>query len=289
MKRSLLSMALLCGCLIARAQQPVLPDAPFKVYNTATGELTTLTEMVDAAAKTKALFFGEEHNDSIGHVLELKIFKLLHERHGERLTLSMEMFETDCQLPLNDYLDGFINQERLITDARTWANYKDYSPLVDYAKEQHIPVIAANAPRRYVSLMSKRGPKAVDSLSRDAKDYLAPLPVKIPTGRYPEKFNEIMGGPENVHSPNMFASQCLWDATMASSIYDYYRGNKKGIIYHLCGRFHSDEWLGTVAQLRRKSSKIRISTISCFAAEDFDKPDWKKYENLGDFVIVTKK
>ncbi len=41
--------------------------------------------------------------------------------------------------------------------------------MVEYAKEKNIPVIAANPPRRYVTLVGRRGMKALDSLSADAK------------------------------------------------------------------------------------------------------------------------
>jgi len=36
----------------------------------------------------------------------------------------MEMFETDCQNVLNEYLAGFIREKNFITDARAWHNYK---------------------------------------------------------------------------------------------------------------------------------------------------------------------
>jgi uncharacterized iron-regulated protein len=46
-----------------------------------------------------------------------------------------------------------------LQDSRPWANYvRDYRPLVEYAKAQGLDVIAANAPRRYVSMV---GPQAV--------------------------------------------------------------------------------------------------------------------------------
>ena len=38
-------------------------------------------------------------------------------------------------------------------DARPWPNYDtDYRPMVQVAKHEGLPVICANAPRRYVSL-----------------------------------------------------------------------------------------------------------------------------------------
>jgi uncharacterized iron-regulated protein len=139
--------------------------------------------------------------------------------------------------------------------------------------------------------MSKRGPKSLDSLGSNSKALIAKLPIYAPkSGDYYKKFVNIMGGENNIHSPNMFASQCLWDATMAKSIEQAISNNKKnGLVMHICGRFHSDEYLGTVAQLQRRNKDRKVLTISCFPAEDFSKPNYEAYENLADFVVLVMK
>lgn len=270
---------------------PIEASLPFKIFDTKTGEQLTMFELADRITNTDVLFWGEEHNDTIGHILELKMLKMLHERYDDKLVLSLEMFETDCQVLLDEYLGGFINKEKLLKDARAWNNYEDYSPLVEYAKAHKMPVVAANSPRRYNNLMSKRGPKSLDSLGAASKSLIAKLPIYAPkTGDYYKKFVGIMGGENNIHSPNMFASQCLWDATMARSIDRAVSDNKKdGLVMHICGRFHSDEYLGTIAQLQRRNKDRKVLSISCFPADDFTKPDYEAYEKLADFVILVMK
>jgi uncharacterized iron-regulated protein len=201
------------------------------------------------------------------------------------------MFETDCQVLLDEYLGDFISKEKFLKDARPWNNYTDYSPMVEYAKAQKISVVAANSPRRYNNLMSQRGTKSIDSLGDNSKEFIAKLPIYAPQkGKYYTKFVNIMGGEDNIHSPNMFVSQCLWDATMAKSIDQAHNKLKKGgLVYHICGRFHTDEGLGTVAQLLRKNKDLSITTISCAPADDFEKPNRANYEQLADFVILTQK
>lgn len=290
-KLLILSSMLLWSVMNTLAQsQPEIGKVPYKIFETSTGEQIGLRTLADKINKTDVLFWGEEHNDTIGHILELKMLKLLHERYQDRLVLSLEMFETDCQVLLNEYLGGFISEEKFVKEARAWNNYNDYRPLVEYAKEQRLAVVAANSPRRYNSLMSKRGPKSLDSLGVESKKYFAKLPLHAPkSGPYYKKFANIMGGEQNIHSPNMFASQCLWDATMAKSIDVALDAAKKdALVMHVCGRFHSDEYLGTVEQLKRKNKNLRIKTISCFPAKDFDKPDYQAYEKLADFVILVQ-
>lgn len=261
--------------------------AHYKIYDTRSKEIITIDRIVADMENADVLFFGEEHNDSAGHYLENKIFRALHERYDDRLVLSLEMFETDNQLALNEYLNGQIDENRLSKDARLWSNYKDYRPMVEYAKEKKIPVIAANPPRRYVSLVTRRGMRSLDSLSKEAKMFLPPLPYDTLSGRYREKFMDIMKGSPGAGSSNIYYSQSLWDAGMSYSIYQYLKRKKSKKVFHCVGKFHSDEKLGTAAQLQLRNKKLRILNISCFPDKSFSNPDWSSFEKLGDYVILT--
>lgn len=70
------------------------------------------------------------------------------------------MFERDVQEVMDEYLTGCIRQQDMLQDSRPWPNYlSDYAPLVELAKANSIPVIAANAPRRYVGMVGRGGLK----------------------------------------------------------------------------------------------------------------------------------
>jgi len=260
--------------------------AHYKIYNTELKKQITIQELVNDIAKTDALFFGEDHNDSIAHYLQDTLYKALLAQYNN-VTLSMEMFERDCQQVLNEYLAGFITEPNLIKEGRAWKNYKDYKALVNTAKQFNQPVIAANAPRRYVSLVNRRGLQSLDSLDKQSKQYFAPLPVDTINTPYFEEFVEAMGGEKHFSGINMYYAQTLWDATMAHSIYQYWRKNKKTKIFHLNGRFHTDKHLGTFTQLQRKDKKLQIKNISCFADDGYENPDWSKHITLGNYIILT--
>lgn len=238
-------------------------------------------------ADADVLFFGEEHNDSAGHYLEHRIFMTLHARYGNQVVLSMEMFETDGQLVLNEYLAGKIDETRFSRDIRLWNNYKDYRPMIEYAKQNTIPVIAANPPRRYVNLVTRRGMRSLDSLSKEAKKFLPPLPYDTLMGRYREKFMEIMKGTPGSTSQNIYYSQSLWDAGMAYNIHKFLKENKRKKVFHCVGGFHTEEKLGTATQLQMRNKKLRILNIACFSDESFKSPDWDKFGNRGDYIIIT--
>lgn len=259
----------------------------YKIYDTRSKTQVGIEQIVAALSGADVLFFGEEHNDSAGHYLENKIYRALHAVYGDQLALSLEMFETDNQLVLDEYLQGRIDETRLGKDARLWSNYRDYRPMIEYARQQKLPVIAANPPRRYVTLVTRRGMRALDSLSKDAKAFLPPLPYDTLSGRYRDKFMETMRGAPESASRNIYYSQSLWDAGMSYSIYRFLKKNKGKKVFHCVGKFHSDEKLGTAMQLQMRNKKLRILNISCFPDKSFSNPDWSKFQHLGDFVILT--
>ena len=260
----------------------------YKIYDVKNKQLTTIDRIVTASTVADVLFFGEEHNDSAGHYLEAEIFKALHKTYGNRLALSLEMFETDCQLVLDEWLAGHISEERFIKEARAWNNYKDYKPVVDCAKQNKLNVIAANPPSRYVNMVSRKGMRSLDSLTGGSKKFLPALPYDTAGGRYREKFMEFMsGGSPGTGNPRIFYSQSLWDAGMAYSIYRYWRKHKDQLIFHMVGRFHCDEKLGIITQLHNRNGKMKILNISCFSDSTFANPDWNSFSHLGDFIILT--
>jgi uncharacterized iron-regulated protein len=249
----------------------------YKIYSSAKQKIITIDEIVNDMVDADVLFFGEEHNDSTGHYLEYALFKKLAEKYPGETALSMEMFETDCQNVLNEYLNGFIREKNFITDARAWHNYKDYRPLIELAKADKIPVIAANAPARYTNMANRLGLNSLEQLNKTGKSFLPPLPIDTAAGAYYEKFLKVMGGHSAMAGMQMFQAQNLWDATMGWSIARFFKAHRKYKILQLNGGFHSEEKLGAAAQLIKYRRKIRILNIAVYAEDGFESPDWSKF------------
>ncbi|MDH3493678.1 MAG: ChaN family lipoprotein, partial [Acidobacteriota bacterium] len=151
--RLIVTMAVLLVLPLAlMAQQP-----DFTVFD-AKGKPASIKDIVKRLEKVDVLFLGESHDDSVGHRVQYSIFKQAIKKHGARRTvaLSLEMFERDVQATLDEYLTGLISEKQFLDAARPWGNYKtDYRPLVELAREKSLAVIAANAPRRYVNMVSR--------------------------------------------------------------------------------------------------------------------------------------
>ena len=104
----------------------------YQLYNIK-GNKVSYKKMLKKLTKADVVFFGEEHNNPIAHWLEFEVTKDLAKKRS--LILGAEMFETDNQCALTDYLKGNLDAKQFKDTARLWNNYKtDYKPLVEFAK-----------------------------------------------------------------------------------------------------------------------------------------------------------
>ncbi len=258
----------------------------FKVYDVKNQKVISLDDIVKATTMVDVIFFGEEHNDSTAHYLEVTLFKKLASVYGNKIGLTLEMFHTDVQPIINEYLAGAISEKNFIKEARAWNNYKDYRPMIEFAKTEGINVIGANAAARYSNAVTRSGLDILTKLPSHVSNLLPPLNIDTLTGRYYEKFVDLLGG-HSMGGMKVYQAQNFWDATMAWSIAKFAKENKGKKIFQVNGRFHSDEKLGTYAQLKKYGPKLKALNISSFSADDFDAPNWAKYKELGDYIIVT--
>jgi len=261
--------------------------AHYKIYNTRTQKRASIDDVINELDKADVLFFGEEHNDSTGHQLEYLLLQKIAAKYPAKMALSMEMFETDCQNVLDEYLRGLIREKNFKTDARAWPNYKDYRPLIEFAKSNNIPVIAANAPAGYTNMANPLGLGSLEQLNSTGKSYLPPLPIDTATGAYYEKFKEIMGGHGSMPGMQLYQAQNVWDATMGWSIARFLKDHHDFKIFQINGGFHSEEKLGAAAQLMHYDHKARILNIAVYTDDSFANPDWSKFSKMGDYVILT--
>ena len=172
----------------------------YKVYDK-DGKEQDFAKVLDKAMDADIVFFGELHNNVIAHWLELELAKgmFFKKKEGKSLVIGAEMFESDDQLVLDEYLQGKIPEKNFEQEAKLWNNYKtDYKPLLTFAFENKLPYIATNAPRRYAALVNNSGFDGLNDLSDVAKSFIAPLPIDVDL-ELPcyKKMEEMMGG----HSP----------------------------------------------------------------------------------------
>ncbi len=276
MKKILLIALALVTILAAQAQ-----DKPAYVLYNAKGKKVSYRKMMRILKEKDIVLFGEFHNNAIAHWLQLEVTKGLGDTR--KLVLGAEMFEADNQLPLNQYLAGQLSAKGLDSNARLWKNYPtDYAPLVNYAKENQVPFIATNIPRRYASLVAKGGFEKLDTLPAAEKNWIAPLPIAY-DAELPgyKKMLEMMGGHGGANLPK---AQAIKDATMAYFILQHYVPGS--LFIHYNGAYHSDNYEGILWYLKQKQPGLKYATISTVSQKDIQS---LLAENKGkaDFIICV--
>ncbi|CAA7193612.1 ChaN family lipoprotein [Chryseobacterium potabilaquae] len=235
------------------------------------GKKVDTDQLVKELADYDVVFFGENHNNSINHWLQLKVTETLYKQKKGHIILGAEMFERDNQVQLNQYLNGAIDAKTFKDSTRLWNNYiTDYKPLVDFAKDKKLSFIATNIPRRYASQTSKQGLGSLDTLTDKEKTYIAQLPIKVTldTPGYLEMKAMMGDHAEGTKVMNFIAAQATKDATMAESILRNIQAGKTFIHYN--GNYHSKEFGGIYWYIKQKNQKLKMAVISVFESNDPD-------------------
>lgn len=249
------------------------------------GKEIAYTKMLKELEDADIIFFGELHNSSVCHWLQLELTRDLYAKESENLILGAEMFESDNQLLINEYFLGFISESNFEKESRIWPNYStDYKPLISFAKENNLSFVATNVPRRYASMVFKNGLKKLDALPDYSKVFIAPLPIKedydLPC--YKSMLEMDMHGA--VEDPRYYPqAQMIKDATMAHFIYGNW--SEGSLFLHYNGAFHSDNKEGIVWYLRQINPNLKIVVISTVEQEDVQKLDQEHYQKA-DYILA---
>ena len=275
MKRLIFVIFFLITSIIGFSQE----KKAYQLFNKK-GKKVDYGKLLIAAEKAQVVLFGEYHNNAISHWLELELTKDLADKN--KIILGAEMIEADNQKQLDQFLKGEINHKQLDSTARLWPNYKtDYKPLVEFAKENNIPFIATNIPRRFASLVSKKGFEGLENLTLEERTWIAPLPI-VYDSELPGYVNmmKMMG---DHASPNMPKAQAIKDATMAYFIQKNLK--EKSIFIHFNGTYHSDNFEGIYWYLKKTAPNLEILTIATIEQKELKKISTEDY-NKADYILV---
>ena len=282
MKKSILILTIITS-IIALAFKSDLPA--YRLFNN-DGKKMKYEKLVKEALEADVILFGELHNNPISHWLQFELTRDLYESVDSGLVMGAEMFESDNQLILDEYLAGNIRTRNFEAEARLWTNYEtDYKPLVEFAKEKGLAFIATNIPRRYASAVFKGGFEALENFSDKAKFLLPPLPVKydpeLPAYKAMVEDMGAMGGHGGENFPK---AQAIKDATMAYFILENLPD--EGIFLHYNGAYHSNNYEGIVWYLKQENPELKILTISTVEQAEIEDLDDENLE-IADYIIAV--
>ncbi len=276
-------------------------DPASLVILTGSGEPAAWDTMIEACAEADAVLIGECHGQPVGQAFQAKFFTDLLQR-APRAAGALEFFERDEQAALDDFLLGVTDEQQFRrATRRTESNYTSgHRTIVEACRAAGRPVIAANAPRRYVRMARQDGYERLAQLTAE-QQRLFVVPAFHPEDRYRDEFFKIMGGEDLLTDPadedhakvesrqkrrenieNTFRSQSMWDWTMADSVAREITNGSSPVVL-VVGRFHTDHNGGLVQALQHMKPDAKIVTISSIDAWS----DRLRVEDRGaaDFVV----
>lgn len=245
-----------------------------------TSALKTLKDVVEAVSGKKIVYVGEFHDRFAHHNIQLQIIKGLYER-DKKIAIGMEMFQRPFQDILNKYISGEIDEREFLKDSeyfKRWGfDYNLYKPILDFARQEKIPLIALNIEREIIDRVSKNG---LDSLS-DEEISKIPSEIDFSDMDYRERLKNVFkmhGRTDERNFDYFYQSQLLWDETMAESIDNFLRKNKDYKIIVLAGGGHIAYGSGIPKRAFRRN-QLPYGTIMIDTNIDKD---------VADFVIYPK-
>lgn len=149
------------GPVAMPAGQPWSDWAPGQVLDAKTGRVVPTDTWLEQLAGYDVIYLGEEHHNRFHIDAALTVLRSIADR-GRKPVLAMEMFGWDGQSALDRYLTstaatrtGFLED---VGWKQNWGGaFEDYEPLVQFARDHQLPLMAMNPPKPLIRQVVKQG------------------------------------------------------------------------------------------------------------------------------------
>lgn len=229
--------------------------------------------ILDELVKADVVYLGETHNNRDDHKAQLEIIQALYQRNP-KIAIAMEMFQRPYQSIIDRYLAGnngldngldnglkpIVTEAELIEQTeyeKRWGfPWEYYAPLVRFAKDNKLPVLALNTPTEITRKVARHG---LESLTIDEQKHIPPLTeIRTDNPDYRKMIKEIYeehqeGSHGNSSSfERFFTTQVLWDETMAETIAQFITANPDYQVVVIAGKGHIIYGYGIPSRVARR-------------------------------------
>jgi aminopeptidase N len=247
-----------------------------------TDRLTTVDNILPYLTESRIIYIGERHDRFAHHINQLQLIKKMHNA-GYNLAVGMEMFQTPFQPVVNDYLAGRIDERTFLKKTEyfsTWRyDYNLYKPIIDYLKQQNLPLVALNTNSEISRKVARDG---IYSLSDNEKKQL-PGSMDFSNERYRKELNEVFLLHEEQGELKDFSyfyqAQILWDEVMAESAQKFLTDHPERNLVILAGNGHVRHKYGIPERLYRRNHEPFTVIVQDEEMED----------GITDYVLITAK
>lgn len=259
----LIALLVLSGC--ATTDGPTdTADATSKPENTVKAlHLRTLGEVLPELLSARAVVVGEQHDRLDHHVLQLDVIRYLYSVNP-RLAIGLEFFDQSVQSALDDYIAGAIDERTMLLNTGYFNNwrfdYRLYAPVLRFAREHGIPLIALNVPGDVSRQIALEGLASLN----DAQRAYVPAELDRDVEGYAERIRESFAA--HAHTPlqdldRFIDAQLVWDEAMAEVAATYLEQNPADQMVILAGIGHVIYGSGIPTRLERRIGPPVLTVI----------------------------
>jgi len=233
----ILSSGLLSNACAVTTVEPQQQGHDDNALVLATAYGLSMPQVLQSLADERLIYVGETHTRYADHMLQLSVLRSLP---ADQVSLGVEWFQARFQPALDAYLDGRIDEAEMLRRTEyfdRWGfDYRLYRPIIRYAREQGIPIIALNASRELVNAIRESG---LEGLSEEMKAEL-PDGYDFSDSRYEQLLQVVF----EQHNRDQQAFerfrdiQLTWDETMAQNVAGYLQQHPARRMLVLAGRGH---------------------------------------------------
>jgi len=241
----------------------------------------SFSEMIDHLSQQRVVLIGEQHTRFDHHLNQLNIIKALHQRNP-KLAIGVEWFQQPFQSILDEFIAGQIDTETLLRKSeyyKRWRyDYRLYQPIMDYARQHQIPLLALNAP---VEITKKVGKSGLASLTPIERQQL-PKIINPPNKAYEQALSAVFS---NHHLPkerinHFIMVQRIWDETMAANSVKFLKQKSDAQLVVLAGVGHIAQAEGIPSDIQRHLPDItlaRVISVDKKTKDDYTHTDYQLY------------
>lgn len=206
---------------IGNSEAPYPPENPVvgDIYHLPTGIKVSQKQMLAAITDARIIYVGETHDNPASHRLELDVLKAMAERYPGQLSLGLEMFNTEQQEALDQWTAGELSEKAFLKNSQWFNNwrmdYAYYRDILNYAREQQIPVIGLNATRE---LVKQVGRAPFENLDEEVRARLPEIDLEDPYQLAMAKAIYADHRSGKAMLDGFLRIQTLWDETMAENV-----------------------------------------------------------------------
>jgi uncharacterized iron-regulated protein len=246
-----------------------------------TARSATLPELMTKLRSERVIYVGETHTAFADHLLQLEVLRAMAAR-PEGLALGVEWFQKPFQAVLDDYVAGKIDEAEMLRRTgyydRWRFDYRLYRPIIRFARDKGIPIIALNASRELTSGISRVG---INDLPADLRREL-PDSYDVSDKAYEEVLRETFARHASSNDGDFqrfLEVQLTWDESMAQGVAEYLQANPAGRMLVLAGRGHVAGRSGIPNRVTRRTG-LRGAVIATFS------PSGKLF-NEADYLVLA--